>query len=421
MTTLHFSRVDETLFCDTLENGLKLRVLKRPGFAKSFAMFAADYGGADRRFMSDGKWTDSPAGVAHFLEHKLFDMPDGGNALSILSANGASPNAFTSSGMTAYHFESTQGFYDNLRVLLSFVSTPYFTKESVAKEQGIIGQEIRMIEDDPDFVVYQNLMRLLYKHHPIRDSVAGSIESIAQISDKTLYDCHKVFYSPSNMALCVAGDLDPERVADLAREVLSKEQRERPLRDYGEAESSVPETKNAEAFMEVAAPLFAFGSRLTTDTKSLKERLVADLSLYCIAGRSSPLYSKLYADGLINMSFGTGIDYSADTAMTIVSGESRDPAAVFKAFMLETEKISRDGPESAMFERACRSIYGTELRGLTSFSHSCRLLAEGCFSGFEALELFEIIDSISAADVKNFVSNALADDHVVMSSVLPKS
>jgi predicted Zn-dependent peptidase len=161
--------------------------------------------------MLAGQWRDTPAGVAHFLEHKMFDTPDGGNALNVLSANGASPNAFTSQGMTAYHFESTGGFEDNLRTLLRFVSVPYFTPESVAKEQGIIGQEIRMTEDSPDFSIYINLMRSLYAFNPVRDSVAGTVESIAQITADTVFDCHKVFYNPSNMALCVVGDADPEQ------------------------------------------------------------------------------------------------------------------------------------------------------------------------------------------------------------------
>ena len=219
MLSTKYDAIGETLYFDTLPNGLTIQVMPKPGFAKCYAVFATNYGGADRRFRIGGQWRDTPAGVAHFLEHKMFDTPDGGNALAVLSANGADPNAFTSSGMTAYYFESTQGFYDNLRTLLSFVSVPYFTDESVQKEQGIIGQEIRMIEDNPGFVVYNNAMKCIYEHNPVRDSVAGTVESIAEITAQTLYDCHKVFYNPSNMTLAVVGDVSPERVAAIAREV----------------------------------------------------------------------------------------------------------------------------------------------------------------------------------------------------------
>lgn len=230
MQTKKYENIGETLITETLPNGLTINLLPKSGFTKSYAMFATNYGGADRRFKLAGQWIDTPAGIAHFLEHKMFDMPNG-NALSILSANGASPNAFTSSGMTAYYFECTSKFEENLKTLLEFVSTAYFTAESVQKEQGIIGQEIRMVEDDPGYVVYNNLMRCLYKHNPVRDSVAGTVESIAQISDKTLYDCHKVFYNPSNMTLSVVGSIDPEFVIKTAKELLPSEGGEVPERD----------------------------------------------------------------------------------------------------------------------------------------------------------------------------------------------
>ena len=183
-------------------------------------MFATCYGGADRRFRVNDTWTDTPAGVAHYLEHKLFDMPDGSDALLTLSENGADPNAFTSTNMTAYYFSCTDRFEDNLRTLLRFVSTPYFTDASVAKEQGIIAQEIRMGEDDPDRAVWRDLMRCLLARDGARDAVAGTVESIAQITPETLYTCHRAFYAPSNMVLCAVCQDTPERVAAIAAEIL---------------------------------------------------------------------------------------------------------------------------------------------------------------------------------------------------------
>jgi len=191
-----YEKIGEDLYTAAMPNGLKLNVVTKPGFQLSYAVFATNYGGANRRFFLDGQWHDTPAGVAHFLEHKMFDMPDGDNALNILSANGAQPNAFTSSGMTAYYFDCTKGFEENLRMLLSFVSTPYFTEDSVQKEQGIIGQEIGMVEDSPGYAIYNRLMRLLYAHHPIRDQVAGSVESIAEISAETLTTATRSFIRP---------------------------------------------------------------------------------------------------------------------------------------------------------------------------------------------------------------------------------
>ena len=233
MDRREYPNIGETLYSSVLPNGLRLNVVPKKGFSTRYAVFAADYGGAHRRFTLDGKAIDTPAGVAHFLEHKMFDLPNGDNALNILSANGADPNAFTSSGVTCYYFSCTEGFEENLRMLLHFVSTPYFTAETVSKEQGIIGQEIRMGEDSPDSAVYYNLMEQLYSHHPIRDRVAGTLESIAQISHETLYNCHRAFYAPSNMALCVEGDVDPGTIETIALEVLGRDCAPVPVADFG--------------------------------------------------------------------------------------------------------------------------------------------------------------------------------------------
>ncbi len=208
MNTKEYTRIGETVFSARLDNGLHIYVDVKPEFSKSFAFFATNYGGMDMRFQLNGAWHDTPAGVAHFLEHKTFDTKDG-NALQDLAANGASPNAFTTSDITGYYFESTEKFDENLKILLSFVSEPYYTPESVAKEQGIIGQEIRMMEDDPENQVYYGMLEGLYAHHPVRTSVAGTIESIADITADTLNPCHAAFYNPGNMILCVAATWTP--------------------------------------------------------------------------------------------------------------------------------------------------------------------------------------------------------------------
>ena len=223
MVERNYPALRETVWHTVLPNGLNVYVDTRPEYGKQFAFFAARYGGMDLRFRGeDGEWVDTPQGVAHFLEHKMFDTQDG-NALQRMAAQGVDPNAYTTPSMTGYYFEGVQGFEDNLRTLLSFVSQPWFTEESVAKEQGIIGQEIRMCEDDPSHEVYYQLMEAMYARHPVRVRVAGTVESIAQITADTLYQCHRAFYRPGNMVLCAAGDIDPERVAAIAGEVLERE------------------------------------------------------------------------------------------------------------------------------------------------------------------------------------------------------
>ena len=211
MVKKEYPRIGESLYHGELVNGLHVYVDVKPEFSKSYAFFATNYGGMDMRFQLNGEWHDTPAGVAHFLEHKMFDTKDG-NALQDLAANGASPNAFTSSAITGYYFESTEKFEENLKILLSFVSEPWFTPESVDKEQGIIGQEIRMIEDNPDWQIYTRMLRAMYHRHAARTSIAGTVESISHITAGTLYNCHKAFYTPANMILTVVGDVDPVRV-----------------------------------------------------------------------------------------------------------------------------------------------------------------------------------------------------------------
>ena len=231
--------IGETSYTGALANGLRVTVIPRPGFLKKYACFAANYGGVMRDFSVAGQSVETPEGVAHFLEHKMFDMP-WGNALAVLSSRGANPNAYTSDFITAYHFECTENFYQNLDTLLEFVSTPYFTAESVKKEQGIIGEEIGMTENDPSHAVYYGLMRCLYERCRVRDSIVGTVESIAEITPEILETCHRAFYAPSNMQLCVIGDVEPERVTEAAERILSGELSPAPEPDFGAPEGLEP-------------------------------------------------------------------------------------------------------------------------------------------------------------------------------------
>ncbi|MEG1632971.1 MAG: pitrilysin family protein [Oscillospiraceae bacterium] len=421
MTNKTYENLSERLYLDTLPNGLAVYVLPRPDYARSFAFFATNYGGAMRRFRLNGEPRDTPEGVAHFLEHKMFDMPDG-NALGTLSANGASPNAFTSSGITAYHFESTQGFDENLHTLLNFVSTPYFTAESVQKEQGIIGQEVRMTEDDPYFRVYNDLLRALYAENPIRDSVVGTVESISHISEKTLYDCHSAFYSPSNMVLCVAGGNDPESVLRIARETLPSEKAPVPEPDFGAPESELPLRARSEREMAVSAPQFMLGSKIKPAEKGralLRQKLVGSLSLRCLLGRSSPFYNGLYAEGLLRGDFDAEIDYSAGTATFLAGGESANPEKVLERLCSEAARIAQSGQDAAAFERARRAAYGSRLRGLEVFDNLCYDMALGHFGGYLSLDAFELLPEITALECEAFIAENIRPEKLSLSVVKP--
>ena len=422
MQKLEYHAVGETLYLDTLPNGLKLSVLTKPGYTRCFAMFATDYGGADRRFRVNGEFIDTPSGVAHFLEHKMFDMPDGEDALSLLAANGAQPNAYTSSGITAYHFESTAHFYENLRTLLRFVSTPWFTEASVAKEQGIIAQEIRMCEDSPDHVVYNELINCLYDHHPVRDNVVGTVESIAQITPETLYHCHGIFYQPGNMALAVVGDVDPEAVRAAALELLPADGGEPPVRDYGAPETPFPAKPRFLRAMEVSAPQFMLGAKVPVPASGAELQralIVCTIALRYLYGQSSPFYSRLYADGLLNTDFFTELDHAAGTLTVVAGGESRDPEAVFAQFVAEAEKAARNGLDPAYFRRVCRARYGTRVRALSSFAGMSAALVDSAFRGYNCLDDFAVSASVTEAEVLGFIRETLTGDRFAMSVIVP--
>ena len=285
-----YERIGESVHREVLPNGLQVCVVPKPEFAKSYAFFATRYGGMDTRFCLDGKWLDTPAGIAHYLEHKMFDTKEG-NALQELAKNGAEPNAFTSNAMTGYYFDSTDHFEENLEILLSFVSIPYFTEESVAKEQAIIGQEIRMIEDNPDWQIYTRMMRALYRNSTARTSIAGTVESISHITAETLYDCHKAFYTPSNMVLTVVGDVKPEHIVDTARRILPREGGPVIPRDYGTEPETVAERETSLA-MEVSMPQFltGFKCRPVADGEDyMRMSLIGDMACDILLGDSSPL------------------------------------------------------------------------------------------------------------------------------------
>ena len=415
--------VGETLYSAVLDNGLELRVVPKKDFSTFYAAFAANYGGACRRFTVDGRQIDTPAGVAHYLEHKMFDLPSGDNALNILSSNGADPNAFTSSGITCYYFQCTDGFEENLRMLLHFVSTPYFTAETVQKEQGIIAQEIRMGEDNPGLAIYYNLLKMLYAHHPIRDRVAGTVESIAEITAETLYDCHRVFYAPSNMILCVEGDVDPEAICRIAQDVLPKEKAPVPKADFGEAEDLLPAQRFCTVEMEVSAPQFLIGAKLAPDLtgkEAQRQRLIAGLALRMLCGSSSPFFTRLYADGTLNMDFDYEVDASAGTLTFILGGESKAPDKVLSAFNAEVARIAKEGFDEAYFTRARRASLGARLRALEDFDNVCVSLAMDAFDGYCSFDSFDLLEGVTAEDCRRFVAEELAPERLALSVITPK-
>ncbi len=418
-----FPHIGETLYSETLPGGLRLRVVPKPGFRSRYAVLAVNYGGAHRRFRLDGELRDTPAGVAHYLEHKMFDLPEGDKALDLLSANGADPNAFTAAGITCYFFQCTEHFEENLRLLLHLVSTPYFTEETVQKEQGIIAQEIRMGEDSPESAVYYNLLNMLYEHHPVRDKIVGTLDSIRQITAETLTACHRVFYAPGNMCLCVAGDVEPETVARIARESLPGDGGPLPEADFGEPEGPLPLQSRYREAMDVSAPLFLIGAKLCPESRgqdALRERLTAALALRLLMGSSSAFYNRLYAQGLLNRDFDAEIDFSLGLGTLLLGGESQDPEGVLRALEEELARVDREGLDPQLFEQAKRASFGARLRGLEDFESLCIALAEGLFDGYCALDATELLQSVTVRDCEDYLRTRLAPERLALSIIEPR-
>ena len=418
-----FENLGERAFEDTLPNGLRIKVVPKRGFARTYAFFATNYGSMDTRFQLDGKPYVSPDGVAHYLEHKMFDMPDG-NALQKMSATGASPNAFTSYNLTAYHFSCTSEFEENFRTLLQFVSQGYFTQESVEKERGIIAQEINMYADNPGSRVDENLFRAMYQNHPIRVPVAGTVESIQEITAQTLIDCHRAFYDPSNMVLCVVGDVDPRMIRETALEILPKVPGGASERDYGAKEPAAPLMHTITQKMEVSMPMFSVGfkgAEIPKGPQRLRQEIIGDLAGEILCGESSRLYQSLYESGLIDPGFGVSYSLVRELSMLCLGGDSENPQAVLDAVLEEAQRIVKEGVDEALFLRLKRSAVGRRIRGLDSFEGLCYRLALSDFDGYDYFMFPELYESITAEDVRQLIAREVTPEQAVLSVILPKT
>lgn len=421
MKQTFYERIGESVYRETLPNGLLINIVPKRDFARSYAFFATRYGGMDTRFCLNGKWLDTPAGIAHYLEHKMFDTKEG-NALQELAKNGAEPNAFTSNAITGYYFDSTAHFEENLEILLSFVSVPYFTEESVAKEQGIIGQEIRMIEDNPDWQIYTRMLQAMYSTSTARTSIAGTVESISHITAETLYDCHKAFYTPSNMVLTVVGNVDPIHVIDMAKRILPREKAEPIRRDYGTEPMAVAE-KETKLAMEVSCPQFLTGFKcdpVENGEEYMRQALIGDMACDILLGDSSPLYLRLYDEGLINTSFGGAYEMMPGVAYLYAGGDSKDARTVVAEIQKEAARLVAEGIDEDFYQRIRRAAFGSNLRGLNSFENIAVSLSEGYFHGYDPLRFPQVFDTITKEDVVDFLRRNITEERCVLSEIVPK-
>ena len=422
MRPIHYPELDETVCREVLENGLMVTVVPRKGFTKTLAYFVTDFGSIHTDFIYEGEKYRVPAGIAHYLEHKLFDMPDGRDVSAEFAAYGAATNAFTSYDMTAYYFSATEHFAECLRLLLEFVSTPYFTQASVEKEQGIIDQEIGMNEDAPESVIFEKLMELLFQKHPIRVPILGNCDTIRQITPELLTLCHKAFYNPANMLLCVVGDVNPEEVASIARQVLGSERRPVGIKLQDWEETEAVGNRQSLREMEVAMPMFNLAFRSTPLGKgdeAIRSEMVADLAAEALFGESSELYLRLYEAGIIDSSFGGGFETVDGCAMLMANGDSYEPEQVRDAILEQAAKIASTGLEETAFLRLKRSALGRRIRGLDSFDSTCFRVCAYLFSDFDYFRFPEIYRGIEAREICDFLQHTVTAENCGLSIITP--
>lgn len=379
-------------------SGLPIFVWPKPGYSSSYAIFATRYGSVDTSFEENGEKRVVPAGIAHYLEHKLFENEDC-DAFERYAKTGASANAYTGFNRTAYLFSCTDQLENSLEILLDFVQKPYFTKETVQKEQGIIGQEIRMCEDSPSRRVLFNLLKALYKNHPVNIEIAGTVESIAEITPELLYGCYNAFYNLHNMVLVVTGNVTPEQVLAVADRTL---QTAEPwdLQRPAVAEPVEAAQKRIEMTMPVSLPMFYLGYKqpVTEGYRTANELAAGSVLLEILAGKGSSLYARLMDKGLVNDSFGAEYFEGPGYAAFIFGGESKDPDAAAQAIEEEVERFKAQGIPQEDFTAARNAVYGRLVASMNDVEDCGDSLVSDYFYGRKP---FALIDAAASLDIQS--------------------
>ena len=401
-------------------SGLKILVMPKENYSSTYAIFATKYGSIDTMIqMSDGSFKEIPEGTAHFLEHKLFESEDL-DAFERFAKTGASANAYTSFERTGYLFSCSANFKKNLEILLDFVQNPYFTQATVEKEQGIIGQEIDMYKDAPDWEVMFNCLRTMYHNLPVRIDIAGTQESIAQITAKTLYGCYDNFYNLHNMVLAVAGNADVDEIVEVADKVLKPVEGKMAQRKVIDEPEEVIDGYIEEK-LSVATPQFMFGFKESWDTpeRTTKEEISMEILLDMISGQSSELYKRLFDGKLINNSFGfeyfTGFGYSC----VLFAGESNDPKKVAEEIVGEIGKFRETGFDKTAFERTKKKLYGRMIMGMNDIEGLANNMAVSYFAGEDVFTDFEIFKTVTLDDVNDIFKKTLDENRSVLSVINP--
>jgi predicted Zn-dependent peptidase len=417
----------EKMSMSQLDNGLKVYFMPKEGYTKQYAIFATNYGSNDSKFIipGDSEVTEVPQGIAHFLEHKLFEEPEG-SIFDKFSELGSSVNAYTNFTSTCYLFSSTDRFYENLELLLKFVQSPYFTDENVEKEKGIIGQEINMYNDNPQWKVFFNGLKAMYHEHPVKIDIAGTIESISKINKEDLYNCYKTFYAPSNMTLFIVGDLDEVKTFSVIEKAFDKNSEENTsdiVRKYPSEPDSVVQNIIQES-LDVSIPLFNIGYKDIDNGYDGDKLLTKDVSskvlLDMLFGRSSQLFNELYEEGLINDTFEYEYTGEVDYGYSVIGGESKDPKKVKERVEEYINSLKNSGLDKNNFERIKNKLIGEHLKYYNSVEFIATTFIDYHFKNINIFDYIEKLKTLEFSTVEKRFMSHFSNDRSVLSIIEPK-
>lgn len=416
----------ETLYSAKHKSGLEIYIIPKKDYSKTYAVFGTRYGSVDSKFVVPGEkeLTEVPDGIAHYLEHKMFDQPDGSNVFDQFAKYGGNANAFTSFNMTAYLFSATDNIEENLATLMDYVQSPYFTEESVQKEQGIIGQEIGMYDDNGGWRVFFNFLSCLYVNHPVKKDIAGTVESISHINADYLYKCYNTFYNLSNMALVIAGNIDPQKIISVIENgIKTNIPFDEEIKKIYPDEPDTIFTDYKEQSLSVSMPLFMMGFKdidVNFDGKKLlKKEIEINILLKMIFGKSSRLYNSLYESGLITPSFGAEYTAQADYGYTAIEGESPNPKKVYAMMLDEIDMLHSDGLCEDDFNRIKKVIWGNYVKTLNDVEDYSVSFLQSIFKNINYLDYYDVYQTVTFEDVVNRFNTHFVREHAALSVVNP--
>ena len=417
-------KVKEKLYIEKLENGLVVMIIPKQGIRKKYIIWGTNYGSIDSEFIVPGENEPIkvPDGVAHFLEHKLFEQENGVNSLDALTTIGVNANAYTTNNHTAYLYECTDNFYPALDEFMDYVQHPYFTDENVEKEKGIIGQEIMMYDDYPDWKVYQNALNAMYHNHPIKLDEAGTIETISKIDKEILYKCYNTFYNPSNMVLVVCGDFVPEDLMkEIKKRLIQNKSNGEIKRIYPQEPENIVKDK-IEQKMDVSMPLYTIGIKVKPPEEKERVKTHITIEILCdlIIGISSNLYKHLYEENIIYSKPTYEFDFSKDYAHILLTGQSKRPEKLFEEWKKEVEKFKENGINEEDFERIKKKIYGGYIRDFNEVGDIARMFLSDYFKGINSFDYLEEIEGINVDYANQVLKDIFKLENMVISIVRNK-